>query len=399
MILCDEEKRKVIELRRDIHRHPEISFEETRTSERIREVLGGLSGVEILDFPVSTGVVAVLTGTRSGKESSRPEKNGKLIREIALRADIDAISQTEKTDVAWRSETPGVMHACGHDCHTAALLGAAMALSRCRGRFSGQVDFVFQPAEEITRGAEAMIGAGLFSSIHPDRMFGLHNWPTVPAGKIVVQEGPRMAAKINFRITIQGRGGHGSEPQNNIDPIVCAAAVVQSLQTIVSRNIDPMDNVICSVNSIRGGSEQNLVVDDVVMTATIRAIQQDALERAWERAGTILRSVSEAYSCGVEIVVEDRIPSVSNPPMLFEEAERIACEAAGRENVCQVPPALASEDFSFYMQEVPSWFFWVGSGAPGGNSAPLHSPQFCPEESVLAVSAELYAAAALCSLS
>jgi metal-dependent amidase/aminoacylase/carboxypeptidase family protein len=167
----------------------------------------------------------------------------------------------------------------------------------------------------------------------------------------------------------------------------------------VSRNIDPMDNVICSVNSIRGGSEQNLVVDDVVMTATIRAIQQDALERAWERAGTILRSVSEAYSCGVEIVVEDRIPSVSNPPMLFEEAERIACEAAGRENVCQVPPALASEDFSFYMQEVPSWFFWVGSGAPGGNSAPLHSPQFCPEESVLAVSAELYAAAALCSLS
>lgn len=386
MILTPDEIRRITEIRRDLHKHPEVSFEERRTTQVIRQTLKGIPGVRIYeDFPVSTGVLAVLQGTAEGGKG----------REIALRADIDAILQTEKTDVPWKSENEGVMHGCGHDCHTAALLGAAMALSRKRDLFSGQVDFIFQPAEEITRGAEKFIDAGLFNVIHPERIFGIHNWPSVPAGMVVADPGPRMAAKINFRIRIDGRGGHGSEPQNNIDPIVCAAAVIQSLQTIVSRNMDPMDNVICSVNSINGGSEQNLVVDHVEMTATIRATRQNALDRAFERAQMIIRSTAEAYECRPQISIEDRIPAVNNRSDLSKEARTIAAAAFGEENLCSAAPALASEDFSFYMEKVPSWFFWVGSGAEDGNSAPLHSPYFCPDERVIAAAAELYVSAAL----
>lgn len=391
MILSEEEVDRITEIRRDLHEHPEISFEEERTTSVVRRILSDLPGIRILNLPVPTGLVAVMNGT-AGK--SRHDR----LQEIALRADIDAIQQTERADVPWKSANDGVMHGCGHDCHTAALLGAAMTLSKKRDQFAGQVDFIFQPAEEITRGAQQLIGAGLFDVIHPERIFGIHNWPSVPVGKIVVNPGPRMAAKINFRIRIDGKGGHGSEPQNNIDPIICAAAIVQSLQTIVSRNMAPMDNVILSVNSINGGSEQNLVVDSVEMTATIRAVQEKALERAFERAQAVVSNTAKAYECRSSVSVEDRIPAVDNPAGLADEIRQIAAAAAGKENLLETGPALASEDFSFYMQKVPSWFFWVGSGAEDGSSAPLHSPYFCPDEGVLETAADLYTAAALYSL-
>lgn len=387
--MTEDIEKKITKIRHQIHQHPEVSFGEEHTTERIREELQKTEGIELLDLPVKTGVVAILKGTGTSK--------GKC-SEIALRADIDAIPQTENVDVPWKSENPGVMHACGHDLHTAALLGAAMALSRERDSFTGQVDFIFQPAEEVTRGAEALIHAGLFDVIHPERVFGLHNWPTVPAGKIVADPGPRMAAKINFVINVHGRGGHGSEPEHNIDPIVCAAAMIQSLQTVVSRNVSPLQNVILSVNSINGGSRENLVVDDVEMTATIRAIQQEAMDRAWERAQSIIESTAKAYACTASITIEDQIPAVENPQEMAEEARAIAVRAAGEESLFTAPPALASEDFSFYMQRVPSWFFWVGSGREDGKSAPLHSPDFNPDERALPVAAGLLETAALTEL-
>ena len=414
----EEEKNRIIEIHRDLHSHPEISDREFRTTKEIKKILASLDGVEILELPMKTGVLAVLRGTagtadqekkagrdeeQSGRtaENNESQKAHENIREIALRADIDAIQQTEKADVPFKSLHNGIMHACGHDLHTAGLIGAAMYLSRMRSHFSGQVDFIFQPAEEITRGAGEMISAGLFRMIHPQRIYGIHNWPDVPAGCIVAQPGPRMAAKINFRIAIKGRGGHGSCPQDNVDPIVCAAAAVQSLQTIVSRNIAPMDNVICSVNSIRGGSEQNLVVDEVQMTATIRSLQPAALKRAWERARRIIGETAEAYECRADIHRTDDIPAVVNPDNMADEARAIAAlalENSGIDSfrtIVPAQPALASEDFSFYMSKAPSWFFWVGSGEENKENEPLHSPLFCPDESAALLIAQLYAAAVL----
>ena len=268
-------------LRHDLHSHPELSGEEVRTTERIREFLSALPGCRLLDVPdVKTGVVARIEGSSDG--------------EVMLRADIDALPQTERNDLPWKSQTPGVMHACGHDLHTASLCGAALLLSRAaeRGQLRATADLVFQPAEEGTTGARTLIDAGLFDIIRPRACFGLHNWPSVDTGGVVCLEGARMAAKVNFDIVIYGAGGHGSMPHLNVDPIVCAAAAVQSLQTVISRNTDPLESAILSINMISGGSPVNLVVDRVTLKATVRALSDRVLDRAVERVKTIIGKIS-----------------------------------------------------------------------------------------------------------
>lgn len=392
IVLTDQEYERIIRIRRILHQYPEISNREYKTSEYIVKELQSIEGIEFITLPLESGVVATLNGTGE----KRLNLNNS---EVALRSDIDAIEQNENIDSPWKSVYPGIMHACGHDCHMASLLGAAMILSRMRTQFNGQVDFIFQPAEEITCGAEEMVNAGLFERIHPQYIFGIHNWPSIPSGNIVVATGPRMAAKINFSVHIVGKGGHGSEPQNNIDPIVCAATVIESLQTIISRNMAPFQNVVLSVNSICGGNENNLVVDDVAMKVTIRAVQQQALMRAWERAVKIINSISDAYECHTEIVTEARIPAVNNN----EDVYRIAHKAAEisitqNEKIINADPALASEDFSIYSQFAKTWFYWIGSGMHNQENAPLHSDCYFPDESVIPLAAKLFAASAFTAL-
>ena len=379
--LTAEEEARIIDFRHDMHMHPELSHREFRTSDNIKAFLASLEGIEILElYKETTGVVARLIGGKPGCE-------------IGLRADIDAICQTEDNDLPWKSRENGIMHACGHDFHTAGLLGAAMILSRVRDEVPGKVDFIFQEAEETTDGAREMIDAGLFEVIHPEAFFGEHNRPEVPVGKVVCKNGALMAAKTNFVIRVYGRGGHGSMPHLCVDPIVASAAIIQSLQTIVSRNTDPLDSVVLSVGSIHGGSIENLVVDRVEMTASIRALSIEARERAVRRMESVVKSTAEAYECRAEIEYREILPLTFNGEEMYKVAVRAAEMAVGSENVIDVPPTLASEDFSVFMERVPSFFYWIGSGIPGEKPYAWHQSRFKADDAGLKVAAGVMAAA------
>ena len=382
--LTEEEFARASALRHDLHMHPELSREEYRTTEKIREFLAGIPGCRILDLPVKTGVAAQIPGNRTDDAG----------HEVMLRADIDALPQTEQTQLPWKSQLPGVMHACGHDLHTASLCGAALLLERAgkQGIPVPSVDLVFQPAEEGTTGAKMMIEAGLFDRIHPEVCFGFHNWPSVETGSVVCRQGALMSTKRNFDLILYGSGGHGAMPHLNIDPIVCAAAVVQSLQTVISRNTDPLESAILSVNMIRGGSPVNLVVNQVEIKATVRSLSNAVLDRAVSRIETIVEKTAAAYECRSEIIWKEQIPLVWNSPEMTAAAIHIAKAAGCR--VADAPPSLASEDFAFYREYVPSFFFWAGSTPRGAQVHELHTPQFCAEDETIRYAAGLYAACA-----
>ena len=378
--LTEAEYETALALRRELHMHPELSGQEWETTARLRAFFAARPAFRILDTGTETGLLAQL---------------GVGAPEVLLRADIDALAQTEQYDSPWRSRNEGVMHACGHDLHAAALCGAALLLARARseGDLRGTVDLLFQSAEETTTGAKALIDAGLFGRVRPARCFGLHNWPSVPTGGVVCRAGAVMAAKKNFTVRVRGFGGHGSMPQLNIDPIVCAAAMVQSLQTVVSRNMDPRDAVVLSVNALEGGSEANLVVEDATLRVTLRALSERAMARAVERIEAIVAHTAAAYECRAEIDWREDIPAVVNTPEMTALARRCA-EAAGL-TLTDAPPSLASEDFSLYRAHVPSFFYWVGSAAPGEPGEELHRPLFHADDEALRRAAELYAASAL----
>ena len=417
--LTEEEYKRILMFKRDLHMHPELSRKEVRTSAKIRDFLSTLPDFRILplETETGTGVAAQITGEpkKAGREApltgdceSRQTGDGRkydcgeavqdtslLPTEIMLRADIDALPQTEAYESPWKSQTPGIMHACGHDFHTASLLGAALLLQRAKndGELRNTVDLVFQPAEEGTTGAGVMIDAGLFGMIHPSYCFGIHNWPSVQTGRIACHEGALMSAKRNFQICIHGTGGHGSMPHLSIDPIVCAAAVVQSLQTVVSRNTDPLDAAILTINMIEGGSPMNLVADKVLMRGSVRSLSDAALDRAIERVAAIAEKTAEAYECRAEILWKDRIPAVWNSPEMSALAKK--CAAATGCEVTDAPPSLASEDFSRYRAFVPSFFYWVGSTAAGDEPQELHKPRFHTDDTALRHAAELYAVSAM----
>ena len=382
--LTEEEYLRILAFKRDLHMHPEHSRKEVQTTAKIRAFLESLPDFRILplETETGTGIAAQIRGAEKGLE-------------IMLRADIDALPQTEDYESPWKSQIPGVMHACGHDFHAASLLGAALILQRAKkdGALRNTVDLVFQPAEEGTTGAGVMIRAGLFDMIHPDYCFGIHNWPSVQTGRIACHQGPLMSGKRNFEIRIHGAGGHGSMPHLNIDPIVCAAAVIQSLQTVVSRNTNPLDSVILTINRIEGGGPMNLVADQVTMLASVRSLSDPALDRAIERVESIVEKTAEAYECRGEIIWSDRIPAVWNSPEMTALAKR--CAAATGCQVVDAPPSLASEDFSRYRAFVPPFFYWVGSTVAGDQPQELHKPLFHTDDTALRHAAELYAASAL----
>ncbi len=379
--LNEEDYKRITEIRHDLHQNPELSRKEYRTTKTIKSFLQTLPGIQILDLETETGAVARI----EGKDPDR---------EVMLRADIDALPQTEKVDIPWKSQTEGVMHACGHDLHTASLLGAALLISRKweTGELENTVDLVFQPAEEGTTGARMLIDAGLFDRIHPKLCFGMHNWPSVDTGKVVCREGALMSAKRNFDILVYGAGGHGSMPHLNIDPIVCSAAMVQSLQTVISRNMNPLDAAILSINMIEGGSPANLVVDQVRMKATVRSLSEKALDRAIERATVIIENTAKAYECKVEIQWKERILAVWNTPEMTRLALQCVedCDCV----LTDAPPSLASEDFALYRKYVPSFFFWVGSRKEGRPVAELHTPQFFADDKAIRYASQIYAACA-----
>ena len=369
-------------LKDELHRHPELSFQERRTTALLQEKLTQL-GLELVDLGMETGVVALLRGGKPGGT-------------VALRADIDAIAQQEAAHDGALSCVDGVMHGCGHDFHTAGLYGAASLLCQRRDTLPGSVVFLFQPAEEVTQGAQTMLDHGLLEKLpeKPRCLFGLHNRPELPAGTIAVMEGPVMAGKSHFTITLHGKSGHGGSPHKCTDVIVAGAAVVNALQTVVSRDMDPLDSLVCSVLSIHAGTPDNFVPDLLTMTGSIRFHQESAHQRARQRLEELTLGVAAAYGCTAEVAFHPGVPATVNGPELTLLARKAAVGLVGQDKVVSPRPDMGSEDFAIFGQQIPAFFYWLGSGVPGTENPCWHNEHFRTDDSALPLAAALLARSA-----
>lgn len=360
-----------IALRRDLHRHPELAFRETRTSAIVAERLASY-GYEVTTGLAGTGVVGQL---RKGDGSRR----------LGLRADMDALPIAEQTDRAYASQTAGVMHACGHDGHTTILLAAAKHLAE--RDFSGTLTLIFQPAEEIGAGARKLLSEGLFERFPCDAVFGLHNWPGVPSGQFGFVEGPAMAAVDQAIIRIVGKGGHGASPHETVDPVVAASSLVLALQSIVSRNIDPRQAAVVTVGSIHGGEASNVIPDAVELKLTIRSFDAGIRAQLEERISALARAQAESYGARAEVSYRRGFPPLTNYAAETQLAREVALAAFGAAKIeSDFKPRMASEDFAFLLEARPGSYFFVGNG----DSAPLHSPAYDFDDSIIAPAASFW---------
>jgi hippurate hydrolase len=360
-----------VSLRRDLHRHPELAFKEKRTSALVAERLIAY-GYEVSEGLGGTGVVGVL---RKGNGSKR----------LALRADMDALPIGEQTGVDYSSQNAGVMHACGHDGHTAVLLLAAKALSE--RHFSGTLILIFQPAEEIGAGAQRLISEGLFDRFPVDAIFGLHNWPGEPLGQFGFISGPAMAAIDRPIVRIVGHGGHGASPHETVDPVVAACSVVLALQTIISRNIDSREAAVISVGSIHGGEASNVIPDSVELKLTIRSFDALVRDQLEERITELVRLQAKSYGASAEIDYMRGFPALINHSIETSLARDVALSMFGKELVVSdLKPRMASEDFAHYLRARPGCFLFVGNG----ESAPLHSARYNFNDAVMGPAATLW---------
>ncbi|MBZ9935699.1 M20 family metallopeptidase [Mesorhizobium sp. BR1-1-16] len=363
--------------RQDLHRHPEVALEEHRTSAVIQEKLKEFGVDEIITGLAGTGVVGVIHGAKPG-------------RAIGLRADIDALPIHEESGVPHASTTAGVMHACGHDGHTAMLLGAARYLAETRN-FDGTVYAIFQPAEELHGGGGMMVREGLFERCPMDLVFGMHNWPKAPAGEFLWRVGPTMAAVSRFTITITGRGAHGAQPHDGVDPIVVAGAIVAALQSIVGRNVPPLESAVVTIGEIRGGGAFNVIPSEVMMRGTTRWYLPeigDLIESAMQR---IVRATAEAYGATAELVYERTYPATINDGPATELSKRAAEAVAGERGVSELPqPTMGGEDFSFMLNAKQGSYIMLGS-ARTDDDPQLHHPRYDFNDEVLPVGASYWA--------
>ncbi|MDR5751736.1 MULTISPECIES: M20 aminoacylase family protein [unclassified Caballeronia] len=338
-------------LRRTIHAHPELRYEEVGTAQLVAENLERW-GVAVHRGIGKTGVVGVL-------------KRGSSEAAIGLRADMDALPIQELNTFDHRSTNPGRMHACGHDGHTAMLLGAAKHLAQ-HGTFDGTVVFIFQPAEEGGAGARAMIEDGLFERFPVDAVFGIHNWPGIPAGQFGVTEGPIMASSNEFRIKIRGTGSHAALPHNGHDPVFTAVQIANGLQGIITRNKKPMDTAVLSITQIHAGDAMNVVPDEAWLGGTVRTFSVETLDLIEDRMRKIVASTAAAYDCEVETHFHRNYPPTINDSEQARFAASVMAEVVGTENVdASVEPTMGAEDFSFMLLEKPGCYAFLGNGEGG----------------------------------
>ncbi len=369
-------------IRHDLHRHPELGYEETRTAALVADELRRCGVDEIHTGIGRTGVVGVIHGRHDGDGS------------IGLRADMDAIPIDEKNDFGHRSTLAGKMHGCGHDGHTTMLLGAARYLAETRN-FTGRVHVIFQPGEEGHAGARAMIQDGLFERFPVSSVFALHNWPSLPAGTIGINPGPMMAGIDVFRLRVAGVGGHGAHPHQTVDPIIASAHVLTALQTIVSRNVNPLQSAVISFHHLQAGSPTALsVIPDAVETAGIvkwyAATVQELVER---RLGEVAGQAAAALGARAEVTYDKLYPPTINDPAEAARVVRLATGLFGADRVvADMEPSMGSEDFAFMLQAKPGAYFRLGTGARAG--AFLHSPHYDFNDAVIPVGAALFAAIA-----
>ena len=368
-------KESIISTRRDIHQHPELAFNEHRTAKLVAERLKSL-GIDVQTGIGKTGVVGILKGNGSGKT-------------IALRADMDALPMQETSDIPYKSQNDGVMHACGHDGHTAMLLGAAEALSQKTDKLNGTVKFIFQPAEEGQGGARYMIEDGALNGV--DEVYGIHLWNYQEYGTVGVKPGPILAAADLFEITVHGKGGHGAAPQGTKDAVVIASHLVQTLQTIVSRNTNPIESTVVTIGQINGGYNFNIIADTVNMKGTARAYTEENRQLIKTRMAEIIKGTEQIFDCTIDFDYEDGYPPTVNHPIesekLLNAARNIVGDGAGDPYL-----SMGGEDFSYFLQKVPGCFFFVGSAPPDHEplSVPHHCSHFDFDERALLVGSSVY---------
>ena len=366
---------EMTEWRHDLHTHPELGFEEYRTSDVVAAKLESF-GIEVHRGLAGTGVVGVL-------------KSGNSNRTIGLRADMDALPILERGDEdrPHRSVNAGVMHACGHDGHTTMLLGAAKYLAETQN-FDGTVHFIFQPAEEGKGGGDRMVQEGLFDRFPCETVFGMHNIPGIPVGSFAVSEGPMMAARDNFEITIKGRGSHGAMPHHGIDPVLVGAHLVMALQSITSRNLDPQKALVISVTQFHAGHAFNVVPDEMVLRGTCRVFDPDVQNSLPERISKIMEGVCATFGASAELNYMRGYPATINDPEQAGIAAEIAERLAGEERVDRNPtPMMGAEDFSYMLNQRPGAYIWAGNGDTAG----VHHPDYDFNDAALPHGASFWA--------
>ncbi|MDP3600208.1 MAG: M20 aminoacylase family protein [Bosea sp. (in: a-proteobacteria)] len=365
---------ELVAIRRDLHAHPEIGFEEVRTSGIVAEKLAAW-GIEVHRGIGGTGVVGILEGT------------GGPGRRIGLRADMDALPMDEITNLPWRSTIPGRMHACGHDGHTTMLLGAARYLAENRG-FAGTAIFVFQPAEEGLGGARAMLADNLFERFPCDEIYGIHNAPNLDPGQIAVFPGPAMAGADFFDIKITGKGSHGAMPHVGRDPVIVAISLAAALQTIVSRNADPREAAVLSITQIHAGSAYNVIPEEAVLAGTVRTFSPEIAKLIRERMREICAGMALTFGVQIDIDIRGIFDVLVNHPEQAVATAAVAAEIVGAGNVLTEPkPVMGSEDFADMLRVVPGAYAWVGHAG----SVPVHNPAFVLDDGILPIGASLLA--------
>ena len=365
----EAQRERLVALRHDLHAHPELAYDEHRTGERVTEFLLQC-GIEVHRGLAGTGVVGVL-------------KQGDSARMIGLRADMDALPVLERNTFPHRSRHEGRMHACGHDGHTAMLLGAAQHLAATR-RFNGTVVFIFQPAEETDGGARVMIEQGLFERFPVESVYGMHNWPGLPAGQFAVHKGPVMACADQFDILIKGHGAHAAMPHQGKDPLLAGAALVQALQGIVSRGLDPLDPAVLSVTRFfAGGEAYNVIPAEVTIGGTVRAFRpevRDSIEAAMER---LCAGIATAHGVQASLTYRRGYPPTVNTVAEAESCQKVLTALVGADHVRDdMNPSMGAEDFAYMLREKPGCYVWIGNGLAEGGCM-LHNPHYDFNDQVL----------------
>ena len=375
----------IINIRRELHEHPELMYEEFKTSELIRREL------DKLDIPYKHPIA------ETGVLASIGNGNGPC---VALRADMDALPIHEETDVPFRSKIDGKMHACGHDCHVSMLLGAAKLLKEKENKINGTVKLLFQPAEEGGAGGKLMREEGALKDPAVERIFGLHVWPQMPSGQIGSREGTFLAATSSLSLTVKGVGGHAAVPQLTKDPVLTSARIITNLQSIISRELDPLDSGVVSITVINGGNASNVIPSDVKVKGTLRSLTMEGLKKLQKRVKEIAEGIAQTHGCEaiVEYVGNDYPPTVNDSDM-WKFAKKVGIELLGNENVSDLDAVMGGEDFAYYTEKVKGCFVVLGMNNPDIDATySVHHPMFKADEDALHVGTALHTIFALKSL-
>jgi amidohydrolase len=380
---------QLVAWRRDFHMHPELGYQEVRTAGIVADHLRGL-GLEVSTGIGKTGVVAIIEGDNAAPEAPT----------VLLRFDMDALPVTEITGQSYASQTPGVMHACGHDGHTAIGMGVAQLLVKYRATLDGRVKLVFQPAEEGLGGALAMIADGVMEAPKPAASFGMHIWSRLPLNQVIVQEGPLWAGADIVDVVITGRGGHGAMPHETVDAIVIGSEIVLAWQTIVSRNVDPVQPAVISVGAFHAGTVNNIIAEQAVLKASIRSLNFEMRDYLVQRMREVADGICMAHGACAELTFRPGVPATINSADGVSLMKEVATAVVGAPNVAQITPMMVAEDMSEFLNRAPGCFVLVGAWDTAKPiNSPHHSPTFTWDERVLQTGAALMAGAAVTYLS